>query len=150
MPRPQKRRLIENLPEADYFKPAGVPMAGLEEVILNIDELEAIRLKDHEGLNHEESAARMQVSRPTFHRILRSAHGKVAEALTQGKALRIQGGSYRIAGRHQCRACGHTWSAATGDSSTTCPSCDGADVVSGLTKPKGRGRHRHRGPGRAR
>ena len=105
MPRPHKKRRVTHLPPHDYFKPAGVPLPQLEEVSLRIEELEAIRLKDLEGLDHEQSAEEMQISRPTFHRILTSAHRKVALALTQGKALRIEGGHYdvqpgRRRGRH--------------------------------------------------
>ncbi len=58
------------VPEVTYFKPAGVPMRLLEEVWLSVDEAEAIRLKDLEGLEQEEGADRMGISRPTFQRIL--------------------------------------------------------------------------------
>ncbi len=145
MPRPPKRRIVENLPEADYYKPAGVPLAGLEEVVLSVDELEAMRLKDHEGLDHASSAARMQVSRPTFHRILRAAHHKVADALVQGKAIRIHGGAYRLMGRHHCEACGGTWHDEA-KWTDPCPQC-GAETIVAAAVPRGR-RHRHRGPHR--
>jgi len=77
------------MPESNYFKPRGVPLSALEEVILTVDEFEAIRLADHEGLYHEEAAVRMSVSRATFGRILDSARGKVADAIVNGKALKI-------------------------------------------------------------
>jgi predicted DNA-binding protein (UPF0251 family) len=74
------------------FKPAGVPIRGLEEVVITLDEVEAVRLADLEGLYQEQAAVRMEVSRPTFSRIVESAHHKIAEALIQGKALKIEGG----------------------------------------------------------
>ena len=92
MPRPTKPRLVCHSPEAVYFKPRGVPMYDLEEVVLGLDETEALRLADLEGLSHEQVGERMEVSRPTVGRILESARRKVAEALVHGKALRISGG----------------------------------------------------------
>jgi uncharacterized protein len=73
-----------------YFKPKGIPLVHLEEVCLSLDELEAIRLADYEGLYHQEAADRMKVSRQTLGRILNQARRKVAEALIQGKALKIE------------------------------------------------------------
>ncbi len=147
MPRPPKHRLVEELPTSDYFKPAGIPMRQLDEVVLSIDELESIRLKDYEGLDHADSADRMQVSRPTFHRILTAAHRKVAEALTQGKAIRIHGGTYRIAGRHRCRECGHVWTDAEDGVVPSCPDCGTEDILRAGPRRRGR-RHGHRGPRR--
>ena len=65
-------------------------MIHLEEVLLSLDEFEAIRLADNEGLYHEEAAVRMNVSRATFGRILDNARGKVADAIINGKALKIE------------------------------------------------------------
>ncbi|NQT74115.1 MAG: DUF134 domain-containing protein [Chloroflexi bacterium] len=96
MPRPIKWRKVGFIPEANYFKPAGIPMRDLEEVSLSIEELEAVRLKDQEGLQQEECAQRMGISRPTFHRVLGSARSKLADALTNGKAIRIEGGDFEI------------------------------------------------------
>lgn len=107
MPRPPINRLVEHLPEVTYFKPAGVPLRVLEEVQLTVDELEALRLKDLEGLEQEEASARMGVARTTFRRILVGARAKIAEALVQGKAIRIGGGAFTPAARHfRCRECG--------------------------------------------
>ena len=92
MPRPFSPRRIDCQPGATYFKPAGVPLRVLEEVTLTLDEFEAIRLADLEGLYQEQAAERMQVSRPTFGRIVESGRQKVADALVRGKALRVQGG----------------------------------------------------------
>lgn len=94
MPRPPIPRLVEHIPKVTYFKPAGIPLRLLEEVELTVDELEAIRLKDIEGLEQEEAAARMGIARTTFRRVLVSARAKIAEALVTGKAIRIEGGPF--------------------------------------------------------
>ena len=99
MPRPPKCRLIENLPEVTYFKPRGVPMTGLEEIVLPIEGFEALRLAEIEGLDHDQASERMNVSRQTFGRILASARKTLAMAVVQGMALRIDGGNYVIQGQ---------------------------------------------------
>ncbi len=106
MTRPHKCRMVSSLTCASYFKPAGVPLHFLEEVQLFTEEAEALRLKDIEGLEQADAATRMGVSRPTFQRVLVSAHRKVADALLNGKAIRIQGGHFKIAADFQCR---HRW-----------------------------------------
>lgn len=90
MPRPRKCRCVRCKPDATYFKPRGIPLIGLEEIPITIDEFEAIRLADYEELYHEEAAKRMKISRQTFGRILHEAHKKVAECLIKGKALKIE------------------------------------------------------------
>ena len=92
MARPLKPRFVCHAPEAVYFKPRGIPLHELDEVVLGFDETEALRLADLEDLSQEEVGERMGVSRATVGRILKSARGKVAEALVRGKALRIAGG----------------------------------------------------------
>lgn len=95
MPRPFKCRFVENLPPADYFKPRGIPLSELELVNLTVDEFEAVRLADYEGLYQEQAAKRMGVSRPTFGNILAAARKKIADALVNSRAIRIEGGVYR-------------------------------------------------------
>src|SRR3989304_10046467 len=90
MSRPRCCRRIAGRPVASVFHPAGIPARELVEIVLTLDEFEAIRLADLEGLYQEQAAERMSVSRPTFGRILASAHRKVAEALTHGKSLKIE------------------------------------------------------------
>ena len=90
MSRPKKCRCINCVPNTSYFKPKGIPIFQLEEVSLSLDELEAIRLADYEGWYHENAATKMKVSRATFGRILNKARRKVAEAIVDGKALRIE------------------------------------------------------------
>jgi predicted DNA-binding protein (UPF0251 family) len=96
MPRPRKNRWVCCEPGVTFFKPRGIPMTELKEARLTVEELEAMRLKDLEGLEQEDTAVRMGISQPTLHRILLSAHTKTADALVNGKALRIEGGDYVI------------------------------------------------------
>jgi predicted DNA-binding protein (UPF0251 family)/predicted Fe-Mo cluster-binding NifX family protein len=85
------------MPGVSYFKPAGVPMRLLQENSLTVEELEAVRLRDIERLEQNDCAKAMNVSRPTFQRVLISARGKIADSLLCGKALRVQGGNYELA-----------------------------------------------------
>jgi len=94
MPRPLNKRIINFQPDLTFFKPAGVPLAGLEEVVLAFEEVEALRLKEVNGLGQTEAAKEMGVSQPTFFRILSSARKKTADALVNGKAIRLEGGSF--------------------------------------------------------
>ena len=96
MTRPKSCRHIENIPDVQWFKPAGIRMRALEEVCVTFDEIEALRLADLQGLYQEQVAEKMTVSRQTVGRILASAHKKIAEALVMGKAIRIEGGSVQI------------------------------------------------------
>jgi predicted DNA-binding protein (UPF0251 family) len=123
--RPCPRR-VAGPPRCSYFKPAGVPLGRLEEVALSVDELEALRLADLEGLYQDKAAARMEVSRPTFARIVEASRRKVAEALVHGRALRIGGGPVAFAGqrRFRCGECRHEWSSPFGTGRLGgCPSC---------------------------
>lgn len=101
-------------------------MRLLEEVTISVDELEALRLKDLQGLEQEEAAREMGVSRQTFQRIQDEAHRKVAEALVAGKALQIDGGDYELAPMHfRCHRCGHKWEQLlTGGVPVACPNCE--------------------------
>ncbi|MGE0078511.1 MAG: DUF134 domain-containing protein [Bacteroidales bacterium] len=89
MPRKKCIRTTCISPEALYYKPTGIPLRLLDEVVLEIDELEAIRLADAEGLYHEDAAKQMGISRQTFGRIVESARGKIAKALINGMAIKI-------------------------------------------------------------
>jgi predicted DNA-binding protein (UPF0251 family) len=89
MPRPKIRRCLRFRPSVCYFKPRGVPLRLLEEVVLAADELEAIKLHDLDRLDQKEAAEKMKISQPTFARILSKAQQKLAEALIRGKAVRL-------------------------------------------------------------
>ncbi|HAL91791.1 MAG TPA: hypothetical protein DCM68_02045 [Verrucomicrobia bacterium] len=92
MARPVQTRKIDFVPRATFFKPAGIPRLELEEVALTLDELEAVRLADLNGLYQEMAAPKMDISRSAFARILESARRKIADALIHGKSLRLEGG----------------------------------------------------------
>jgi predicted DNA-binding protein (UPF0251 family) len=96
MPRPRLCRRVWLQPNVTYFKPAGVRMIDLEESILAVDEFEAVRLKDLLGLEQEEAAKKMNISQPTFHRLVLSARKKIADAIVNGKAIKIEGGNFKI------------------------------------------------------
>ena len=98
MSRPRRFRRVRFQPDVIYFKPRGVEMRNLEESVITIDELEAIRLKDYEGLDQENAAKKMNISQPTFHRLLLSARKNISDALVNGKALKIEGGVYKMVG----------------------------------------------------
>jgi predicted DNA-binding protein (UPF0251 family)/NAD-dependent dihydropyrimidine dehydrogenase PreA subunit len=105
-----KWRRVAFIPEVAYFKPAGIPLGALEEVGLTVEEVEAVRLKDLESLEQEDCAQRMRISRPTFHRVLGAARRKIADALINGKAMRIEGGNFALASQpFRCRRDGHEW-----------------------------------------
>jgi uncharacterized protein len=92
MSRPRRRRRICGKPHANYFKPAGIGKCELEVLVLAMDEFEAIRLKDFEGLNQKAAAKEMNISQPTFHRLLDSARKKIADGIVNGKAIEIVSG----------------------------------------------------------
>ena len=97
MPRPKKPRFVSGYPTLTAFVPEGVPISG--EVYLSVEELEAVRLSDFEGLDQESAANLMEVSRQTYGRILARARHSISDALITGKALRIEGGDYEFRGR---------------------------------------------------
>jgi predicted DNA-binding protein (UPF0251 family)/DNA-directed RNA polymerase subunit RPC12/RpoP len=130
VPKPKKNRFVQQPPAVTYYKPQGIPLFQLEQVVLNVDEFEAIRLVDYEGLHLEDAARRLEVSRATSARIIDSAHRKIAAALTHGHAIRIEGGSF-VLGKNQyhCRDCGSRWEIEIGNrtaaqaAAIACPSC---------------------------
>jgi len=89
MPRPKIPRRLQFHPEVIYFKPRGVPLSLLEEVILNPDELEALKLHNVDRLDQTASADKMGISQSTFCRIIDTAHQKISSALINGKAIKI-------------------------------------------------------------
>ncbi|HOE33566.1 MAG: DUF134 domain-containing protein [Syntrophaceae bacterium] len=102
MPRPKCHRHICGIPDKNYFKPRGIPSVDLQEVVLSLDEFEAIRLADHEQVYQEEAATRMNISRQTFGRIIGAAHKKIADVLINGKALKIEGGEVTLSETGSC------------------------------------------------
>jgi predicted DNA-binding protein (UPF0251 family) len=140
-----------------------VPCSSLSEVILTVDEMEAIRLADLDGMYQEQAAERMNVSRQTFGRIIESARRKVAQALTQGQALRIEGGTVEVVTmrRFQCYECRNVWELPHGTGRPqACPKCSSTNIHraaedrgwaggAGRGGGRGHGRCRRRGAGGA-
>ena len=152
MPRPQKPRRVGFIPDATYFKPAGIPLRVMGEVCISIEEAEAVRLKDLEGLEQEEGAGKMNISRPTFQRMLVSARQKIADALLNGKAIRIDGGNFEIS--FLCFRCvnGHEWNVPFEVMVNTppqfCPTCNTPSIAPSQAPELGwTARRRHRGGG---
>jgi predicted DNA-binding protein (UPF0251 family) len=139
-------RRVDSLPRVSYFKPAGVPLSGLEEVRLSVEEAEAIRLKDIEGLEQDGCAQKMSVSRSTFARVLLSARRKMADALLNGKAIRIEGGNYEMSVRRFRCHNGHEWEVPfekmIKEPPQLCPTCHTPEIMALWPTGHGRGRHR--------
>jgi len=128
MARPNKYRLVGFNPKINYFKPRGIPVLDLEEVCLTVDERETIRLADLEGLSHEEAGRQMGISRATFGRIVQQARKTIADAIIHGKAVRVEGGNYKLMEelrRFKCGACLHEWQVPFGVGRPRyCPACE--------------------------
>ncbi len=130
MARPKKCRRVEFFPESTSFLPVGKKKCETEEIILKIEELESLRLKDIEGLNQEECAKRMEVSRQTFQNIIYNAHRKVATALTEGKAIEISGGHYTTGHcKYECSDCSEIYDINYKQDRKICPVCGSEEVV---------------------
>jgi len=99
MPKPKKERHVVSPPPVSLYKPQGIPVNQLQQVVLHIDEYEAIRLVDYEGYDLAGAAENMKISRATCGRIVEEAHKKIAEAITTGKAILIEGGNFVLVGR---------------------------------------------------
>ncbi|MCK4647474.1 DUF134 domain-containing protein [Candidatus Pacearchaeota archaeon] len=96
MPRPRINRRIFFEPHVNYFKPVGIPLSHLQEIILTRDELEVVRLIDYEEIEQSKAGKKMKISQPTLSRLLKSARKKIAEALINGKSIKIQGGDFEM------------------------------------------------------
>lgn len=130
MVKPRKKRNVLYPPRILYFKPQGIPLYNLDEVILTVDEYEAIRLSDYRNLKQEEAAKMMNISRPTFTRLIDNARKKISDAIVNGKAIRIEGGSFVfLKNRIRCVNCGNVWETESKyDSSLICPSCESNNI----------------------
>lgn len=133
MSRPQKCRRVSFVPGITYFKPAGIPLRSLTEIRLSMEEVEAIRLKDYEGLEQEEGAEKMNISRPTFQRVLVAGRQKIADALLHGKAIRIEGGNFEMPALSLRCNNGHEWEIPFTNSDNSpppfCPTCNSTEVI---------------------
>ncbi|MDO9576619.1 MAG: DUF134 domain-containing protein [Candidatus Cloacimonadales bacterium] len=130
MPRPKKKRLVHQPPLYTSFKPIGVRVNALEQISLNLDELEAIRLTDYLGKEHSEAADEMEISRSTFTRLVEQARRKVARFLIEGKHLFIEGGDVHFRGNVlRCQHCGHMFKTGFDKPTEVCPACGSNDLM---------------------
>lgn len=131
MVRPAKERKVQKPPKIQGMKPLGVPGKLLDKVSLSIDEYEAIRLSDLEGKDHKQASEIMDISRPTFTRLLQSAHLKIADAIVNVKELILEGGNYSFARiLIRCKDCNEVSDIGTEHSEENCcPSCNSQNIV---------------------
>jgi len=130
MPRPKNNRIVHEPPVFTDFKPIGVKGVALEQVLLSLDEFEAFRLADHLGLSHEEAAGEMEISRPTFTRLIEKARKKIAEFVIEGKMLSIDGGNIHFRNNIiKCQSCGHMFKTKFNDTITECPACHSENLL---------------------
>jgi uncharacterized protein len=126
MARPKCCRRVGQEPACTMFRPVGVPVSLLDIIVLSVDEFEALRLADLEGLYQEQAAERMNISRQTFGRIVGAARHKVARALADGLVVRIEGGQVEMQAEDafECDECRHRWELlCKEDGPAACPKC---------------------------
>jgi len=130
MPRPKKMRSVQHPPLISDFKPTGIRARDLEALDLALDEFEAIRLADFQGLDHAESAEQMGISRPTFSRLIDQARHKLAVFLVEGRHLRIEGGDIHFQRNMiRCQGCGHLFNTSLDADMEECPRCGSPHLV---------------------
>ncbi len=130
MARPQKNRRVYTPPLFTNFKPAGISAKDLEQVILSLDEFEAIRLSDFLGMSQEEAAAEMEISRPTFTRLIEVARKKMSDFLIHGKNLRLEGGNVHFRQNIlKCASCGHSFHTGFKTQIRHCPHCGSSKLI---------------------
>jgi len=141
--RPRCKRRVESVPEVTYFKPKGIPLDDLEIVNLTVEEFEAVRLVDLDGLEQEEAAAKMGVSRRAFWDDIQNARKKIADALVNGKAIEIKGGDFvvEVKRKFKCSDCQNEWDDTCGmERPKKCPECESTNIH---RDPKKRGCQRN-------
>lgn len=140
MARPKKTRMIKGPPIFNQFKPSGIPMRQLEQIELSIEEYEAVRLADYRGLDQDDAAERMEISRPTFTRLIEKARKKTAAMFVEGKGLFINGGSIHFNENIlKCLDCGHVLKMNIKENIRACEEC-GSDNLSDFALKYGHGR----------
>ena len=130
MPRPKSNRIVHEPPVFTEFKPIGVKAMTLDLVKLSLDELEAIRLADFMGLSQEEAAEEMEISRPTFTRLIEKARKKMADFILNGKLLNVDGGNIHFRNNIiKCQNCGHMFRTRFDEEILECPSCHSNNLL---------------------
>jgi uncharacterized protein len=129
MPRPRRFRKILEEPQTRCFKPENDNSKGIDTIKINIDEFEALRLRDYHDIQQKRSADIMDISQPTFHRVLASARKKVSKALIEGSAIIIVGEDYITdKKRYKCKTCGFEWLTPEKEYDK-CPDCQSQDII---------------------
>ncbi len=140
MARPRKNRKVMHPPRFAQFKPLGIPSRQLGEISLSLDEYEALRLADGDGRGQAEAAELMQISRPTFTRLIESARHKMALFLEHGLLMTIEGGNIHfLKDQWWCRQCGKAFAAELDTLPASCPDCHSKDIHS-LAEKYGHGK----------
>ncbi|MEN8204029.1 MAG: DUF134 domain-containing protein [Bacteroidota bacterium] len=130
MPRPQYNRIVFEPPVYSDFKPIGAKGGDLKKIILTLDEFEAFRLADQQGLSHAMAADEMGISRSTFSRLIEKSRKKVADFLIRGGTLSIEGGSVHFrANIIQCKGCGHMFRIEIEKEIKICPECQSNKII---------------------
>ena len=130
MPRPKSNRIVHEPPVFTEFKPIGVKAMTLDLVKLSLDELEAIRLADFTGLSQEEAAEEMEISRPTFTRLIEEARKKIADFILNGKLLNVDGGNIHFRNNIiKCQNCGQMFRTHFDEEISECPSCHSNNLL---------------------
>lgn len=108
-PRKHRPRKVSDPPVISGMKPYGLklPTEKKEAMFLYLEEYEALRLCDYDGMNHQDASLMMNVSRPTLTRIYIKARQKIATALVEGRQIIIEGGKvYFDSDWFACAVCG--------------------------------------------
>ncbi len=130
MARPEKERTVYNPPLFTEFKPLGAAARFLGEIQMSLDEYEAFRLTDYEGLLHEEAANEMGISRSTFTRLIEKSRKKIAELIINGKLLSIDGGNIHFRKNIiRCNDCGYMFKINFQTTFDKCPECDSSNLI---------------------
>lgn len=130
MPRTEKDRIVHTPPLFSEFKPIGVPVHELLNVILTLDEFEAFRLADYIGLSHAEGAEEMGVSRSTFTRLIEKSRKKVADFIIEGRVLSIDGGNVHFRNNIiRCQDCGQMFKTTIHKEVSECPHCHSTNLL---------------------
>lgn len=141
---PYRKRRVQRPPQFSNFKPSGIPRKYLDSIELTVDEFEAIRLADYLQKDHAEAAEMMQISRPTFTRLIQQARRKLATAIIEGMELVIIGGNIDFEHTlYRCNDCGEVIQESPDTIDEDCPGC-GSKNVEDLARLFIIGRH-HRG-----
>jgi len=137
---PYRKRRIHQPPNIQNFKPSGIPRRMLKTITLTLDEYEAIRLADYQGLEHLQAAEKMAISRPTFTRLIAKARHIIALAIVDGMELVVEGGNIEFTNTlRRCQDCGDEQLSPFSENIADCPECGSEnveDTARNYIKPK--------------